>query len=697
MGDVLARLFVNIESLPHDGYGFVQVMFLGACYLYILLIGANMIGDGSELLMLIPSIAGVVGSVVLPVLGAVPDGAIVLFSGLGPADKAQQQVSVGVGALAGSTVMLLTIPWLLSVLGGRVPLECNVPQYSKKAELGPIGLGSLRSTGVAVDRSIRTSGMVMLCTCVTYLVVEIPALTLINDDRITEVQHIRPFAWAGVVMCTLFFIAYIVLQYRIAKAQSRLATPELFEQRVTDVMVKSIQSGQLSLRGALAELATSAGAPASFRNGDAPLVSPSAEDAALTTKLRAVVRPFFKRLDTDGNGTLSRDEMRVLTMTLGENPTEKEVEEMFRTADTSGDHQISFDEFVVFCKRLLQHEQRTRRSARAHFCSSTHRHASRCARASPRHLVMADGEGKEFFIFGHPVTMSPSPDIHNTGFEKNGCLHKYLRCDAPDVADVLKKLREESCGGGSVTIPHKEAVLPEMSELSDSAKTIGAVNTITKKADGQLAGDNTDWLGIKNMLESRLGAPEKPLPSDLTCLLCGAGGTSRAAAYALQKMGAKRVLVYNRTFSRGEALAKEFGFEAVENLEDALQKLETLHIVVNTLPGNTDFTLPEPAANLSARRPVVLEAAYIPRRTAFVRQALEAGCDVVEGVEMLFEQGCAQCEIWTHKPAPRADIAKSLLQALFTSGSEHPAFPKMEPHDVIPVALLKESGLSSWP
>eukprot|EP00928_Gymnodinium_smaydae_P068922 TRINITY_DN5221_c0_g1_i2.p1 TRINITY_DN5221_c0_g1~~TRINITY_DN5221_c0_g1_i2.p1 ORF type:complete len:579 (-),score=118.13 TRINITY_DN5221_c0_g1_i2:170-1906(-) len=366
MGDVLARLFVNIESLPHDGYGFVQVMFLGACYLYILLIGANMIGDGSELLMLIPSIAGVVGSVVLPVLGAVPDGAIVLFSGLGPADKAQQQVSVGVGALAGSTVMLLTIPWLLSVLGGRVPLECNVPQYSKKAELGPIGLGSLRSTGVAVDRSIRTSGMVMLCTCVTYLVVEIPALTLINDDRITEVQHIRPFAWAGVVMCTLFFIAYIVLQYRIAKAQSRLATPELFEQRVTDVMVKSIQSGQLSLRGALAELATSAGAPASFRNGDAPLVSPSAEDAALTTKLRAVVRPFFKRLDTDGNGTLSRDEMRVLTMTLGENPTEKEVEEMFRTADTSGDHQISFDEFVVFCKRLLQHEQRTRRSARAH-------------------------------------------------------------------------------------------------------------------------------------------------------------------------------------------------------------------------------------------------------------------------------------------------------------------------------------------
>ena len=70
---------------------------------------SNMISDGSELLLLVPAVAGLVGSVVLPVLGAVPDGAIVLFSGLG--DDAQEQLSVGVGALAGSTIMLLTIPW----------------------------------------------------------------------------------------------------------------------------------------------------------------------------------------------------------------------------------------------------------------------------------------------------------------------------------------------------------------------------------------------------------------------------------------------------------------------------------------------------------------------------------------------------------------------------------------------------------
>ena len=73
------------------------------------------IGEGAEMLMLVPSLAGVVGSVILPVLGAVPDGAIVLFSGMGSREEVEASMPVGIGALAGSTVMLLTIPWVLSI------------------------------------------------------------------------------------------------------------------------------------------------------------------------------------------------------------------------------------------------------------------------------------------------------------------------------------------------------------------------------------------------------------------------------------------------------------------------------------------------------------------------------------------------------------------------------------------------------
>ncbi|CAE8631141.1 unnamed protein product [Polarella glacialis] len=299
-------------------------------------------------------------------------------------------------------------------------------------------------------------------------------------------------------------------------------------------------------------------------------------------------------------------------------------------------------------------------------------------------------ESLNFYIFGNPVTMSPSPDMQNVGFAVNGFPHKYHRFDSPDVAEVIAKLRSADCGGGSVTIPHKEGVHAVMDELSEAARITGAVNTVTK-VDGRFKGDNTDWIGIKKQLESRLPSP---LPSPLCCLLCGAGGTAKAAAYALKQMGAHRVLIYNRTLSRAEDLAAEFGFEACGDLNAGLEGLEELHVVVNTLPGNTGFCLPEGAASqiLARSRPAVLEAAYIPRRTAFVKQALAAGCEVVEGIEMLFEQGCAQCEIWTGKPAPRAKIASALLKALFTEGSEHPAHPKMEPYDELPKSLVREAA-----
>ena len=106
MGAVSSAIFIDPTDL-----GLPQLLSLLLVYAYILMTSSSMISDGSELLLLVPSMAGVVGSIVLPVLGAVPDGAIVLFSGLG--DDAQAQLSVGIGALAGSTVMLLTVPWFL--------------------------------------------------------------------------------------------------------------------------------------------------------------------------------------------------------------------------------------------------------------------------------------------------------------------------------------------------------------------------------------------------------------------------------------------------------------------------------------------------------------------------------------------------------------------------------------------------------
>jgi len=296
----------------------------------------------------------------------------------------------------------------------------------------------------------------------------------------------------------------------------------------------------------------------------------------------------------------------------------------------------------------------------------------------------------KYYIFGHPVLMSPSPDIHNVGFSANGLPHRYERYDTESAAEVIATARSAGCGGGSVTIPHKESVMAHLDELTDAASTIGAVNTLTQLGGGRLRGDNTDWIGIRRQLEAK--APPREDGAAPVALICGAGGTARAAAYALQQMGAARVLVYNRTPARAEQLAADFG-SPLEPLSDLalLDSLTRLDFVVCTLPGSSGFVLPPAQAGLLLRfKPTCLEAAYIPRHTAFVRQALLSGCRVVEGVEMLFEQGCAQCVLWTGQPAPRAEIAANLLTQLFGAASTHPAAEKMEPREEPPDGLKRE-------
>ena len=113
-----------MTTLPEGWTGDFQLVFLLAVYAYILYIGCSLISDGAELLML-TKYSKLVGSTVLPVLGAVPDGAIVLFSGMGPREEVAESLGVGIGALAGSTVMLLTIPWMLSIKAGCVDLDAS--------------------------------------------------------------------------------------------------------------------------------------------------------------------------------------------------------------------------------------------------------------------------------------------------------------------------------------------------------------------------------------------------------------------------------------------------------------------------------------------------------------------------------------------------------------------------------------------
>ena len=296
-------------------------------------------------------------------------------------------------------------------------------------------------------------------------------------------------------------------------------------------------------------------------------------------------------------------------------------------------------------------------------------------------------DARRYCLFGTPISTSPSPTMHNNGFLRLGLPHFYELCETDSVETVKEVMSKADFGGGSVTIPLKEKVILLMDDLSNAAKKIGAVNTIQKRNDGTLYGDNTDWIGIRdallNVVQTSLstsslvsGAVNQTPPSGKCSfvpksgLVVGAGGTARAAIFCLQQMRCARIVVHNRTHSKAVALAQEFGVEAMESLE-SLESLETdtaFEVILCTVPSSAQFTMPSgtwgrktekdtkdtkrgSSSNEVVRGPrVVLDAAYRPRETALLRQARLLGQGTtlsVEGIDMLIMQGLAQLRCWT--------------------------------------------------
>lgn len=214
MGSFLSSLFVDPQTLPAGGYGVVQLLFLAAVYGFILMKASRIIADGSELLLLVLP-PGIVGALLLPVLGAVPDGLLILFSGSGP--DAQKQISVGVGTLAGSTVCLLTVPWLACAILGRVDLVKDkasgklVAGYNRRPKLTK-GF-SWTETGIEGTSDIKWNAVIMLATCLTYFIIQSPAWAGSSESGVSKA------ALAGFIIAFLCFVAYSFYQLYSARAQ----------------------------------------------------------------------------------------------------------------------------------------------------------------------------------------------------------------------------------------------------------------------------------------------------------------------------------------------------------------------------------------------------------------------------------------------------------------------------------------------
>jgi 3-dehydroquinate dehydratase/shikimate dehydrogenase len=270
-------------------------------------------------------------------------------------------------------------------------------------------------------------------------------------------------------------------------------------------------------------------------------------------------------------------------------------------------------------------------------------------------------ETQVYGVVANPVAHSMSPPIHNAAFAELGMDAVYLPLKVTDPLSFLEGFEPHDLRGLSVTIPHKEAMVPLMDDLDELARRIGALNTVDIR-DGKRRGSNTD---VAAALAALRAAAERAnlLPMDRRkVLLIGAGGAGRALAYGLAEH-VEELTIANRTVSRAERLAKEVGaaFCGLDELESRRPDLLINTTSVGMHPNVEDMPVP---SSILQNGMVVFDAVYNPIRTRLLREAEQGGCIAASGFEWFVSQAAAQFETWTDTAAPQDVMAEVVRREL---------------------------------
>ncbi|HEU4401366.1 MAG TPA: shikimate dehydrogenase [Candidatus Polarisedimenticolia bacterium] len=266
-------------------------------------------------------------------------------------------------------------------------------------------------------------------------------------------------------------------------------------------------------------------------------------------------------------------------------------------------------------------------------------------------------------VVGSPIGHSLSPLIHNRALAALGLNYRYLPFEATTLGEFLPLMSELRVSGLSVTLPHKEKFLPYLESLDETARAVGAVNTVVKTWN-RLEGHNTDVEAALAPLRSRI-----TLAGSRVAVL-GAGGAARALLHGLTTAGA-RVTLFNRTPGRGRDLARRFGARALP--WGRLRRFPCDLLVNATSVGLTPHTDESPIPASWVAAPMVYDIIYNPPETRLLREARRRGAATIGGVEMFVAQGAAQFRLFTGHEAPVDLMRQAVLEAL---GESAPAPPR---------------------
>ncbi|MFC1871088.1 shikimate dehydrogenase [Chloroflexota bacterium] len=260
-------------------------------------------------------------------------------------------------------------------------------------------------------------------------------------------------------------------------------------------------------------------------------------------------------------------------------------------------------------------------------------------------------------LIGDPIEHSLSPLIHNAGYQSLGLNFIYLSFPVRDIERAISGIRGLGIRGASVTIPHKVSALEYMDKIDETARDIGAINTIVNN-DGTLAGYNTDARAAIKALE------ETVILRGKRAVIIGSGGAAKAIAAGLKNEGVSLV-VLNRTAEKAEKLAGQVGADDFGGL-GKMALLASVDILVNAtplgmLPAVDESVIPGEFLHIGL---TVFDAVYNPKETRLLVEARQKGCNIVYGYKMFLYQAALQFELFTGQPAPLSVMESALTEAL---------------------------------
>ncbi|MEH2455445.1 shikimate dehydrogenase [Nostoc sp.] len=272
-------------------------------------------------------------------------------------------------------------------------------------------------------------------------------------------------------------------------------------------------------------------------------------------------------------------------------------------------------------------------------------------------------------VIGHPVEHSLSPVMHNAAIAHLGLDYVYLPFPiaSENLEVAIAGFAAIGVVGFNVTIPHKQAIMPLLSEITPLAQTIGAVNTVSRQ--------NNKWVGTNTDIEGFIAPLQTTYKQDWSqkvAVILGNGGAARAVVAGCHQLGFAKIHVVGRNVQRLEEFGNSWSNSPIsENLQvyewEELSKLiPQANLLVNTTPigmypkVDESPLSAEEIANLPTGA-IAYDLIYIPKPTQFLEQAEKQGAIAIDGLEMLVQQGVAALKIWLQPETVPVEVMRQAL------------------------------------